>query len=923
MVNEEAQMANAEMRRANGKVPVRRSIRLLAALPALLFFLVLGSSEVWAETIRSIEIQSQLEKRHEDIRSIIRMKPGDEFSREKMEDAIYDLRKWGVFKTVEVLLKHEGDHVDMIFQLQDAYIIKDVEIHGNYPILEKKIQRAIFLAPGDIFEEEKIAEQITRLIEFYEKEGYQNTVVFIEQAKDEANRMVTLKIKIHKGRGFRIGEITIEGNTVFKDQRLKNKISRFFDFKINRVKNDLKDIEQLYRDNGFLRARARLKGTSFNVEKRTVDLTIEIREGKKIDLVFEGNQSQYTKRLKKIVSIADTGDTDEYELENSRRQLIAHYRSIGYEEVKVEVEKKELSKVHIQVTFKIDEGPRRIVKSIDFDGNEAFSDKTLRKQMLTQEEGIGTRSAFREEIFDQDLQTIKTFYEQNGFLEARVEEWRRNLIETKDKYKIDIDLVEGEPTIVEEVLFDGLTLFPPEEIRKFLLVKENTNYSKTRLEEDVKAVLLYFSFHGHPYATVKTELEPRGKNRVAIRYRIEEGPLVKVGEILLVGNVRTRRSTILNALKFKEGDVFNPQRILESQTSLRKLNTFESITIETLGLKGKEEVVHVVVRVGERKHKILDLGLTYDTDTSFQAKLTLSRLNILGLGKEVDLKVTGGIQFNRVELAYLDPRFFGSNWQFLTNAFGQFERRPFFQDVQVGGAAALLRDLTKRISLLARYEFTRTDFIESKTNFAALDPDNPGGTSDNTLGKFSFTTTYDGRDNFGDPRKGIFGAGIFSYGTAFQSDFSNFFKMGLRFGHWYSPFHRLTIANALRIDGIQTVSGGDTVPTQELIFYGGDDTIRGFKEDAVKPSGGKLGLLYNFELQMRLIKGFEAVGFFDTATLTDAFDEISLNSLRHSAGFGIRYITPVGPIRLDYGIILDREPGENFGRLHFTFGYFF
>src|SRR4030095_15962184 len=240
---------------------------------------------------------------------------GDEFSREKMEDAIYDLRKWGVFKNVEVILKHEGGQVDLIFQLDDAYIIKDVEILGNYPILEKRIQRAIFLSRGDIFEEERVPEQITRLIEFYEKEGYQNTVVFIEQAKDERSRMVTLRIRIHKGRGFRIGEVTIEGNTVFKDQRLKNKISSFFDFKLNRVKKDLKDMEGVYRDEGYLRARARLKGVVFNEKKRIVDLTIEIREGKKIDLIFEGNERIFSKKLKKIVSISDTGDTNEDESE--------------------------------------------------------------------------------------------------------------------------------------------------------------------------------------------------------------------------------------------------------------------------------------------------------------------------------------------------------------------------------------------------------------------------------------------------------------------------------------------------------------------------------------------------------------------------------------------------------------------------------
>jgi len=126
----------------------------------------------------------------------------------------------------------------------------------------------------------------------------------------------------------------------------------------------------------------------------------------------------------------------------------------------------------------------------------------------------------------------------------------------------------------------------------------------------------------------------------------------------------------------------------------------------------------------------------------------------------------------------------------------------------------------------------------------------------------------------------------------------------------------------LRMEGIIQISGIN-IPTQELLFYGGDDTIRGFREDALNPNGGKLGFIYNLEFQLRLFKGFEAVAFLDTASLTNSFSEISVATVRHSAGGGIRYVTPVGPIRLEYGIILDRQPGDNFGRLHFTFGYFF
>src|SRR5262249_51807710 len=152
------------------------------------------------------------------------------------------------------------------------------------------------------------------------------------------------------------------------------------------------------------------------------------------------------------------------------------------------------------------------------------------------------------------LQTIESFYQLNGFLEAKILDWKRDLIETQDKYKIQIDLNEGNQTLVDEVKFDGLELSPPEKIKKFLLVKEGKFYSAVRLEEDVRAVIVYYSTQGHPYGEVKTKLEPRGPKRVAKRYKIQEGPEVRVGRILYVGNVRTKRQTIASALHFKEGD---------------------------------------------------------------------------------------------------------------------------------------------------------------------------------------------------------------------------------------------------------------------------------------------------------------------------------------------------------------------------------
>jgi len=898
-----------------------------------------------AEIIHSIIIHNQIPSRVAQIREIVRMKEGDELSMAKVENAINDLRKWGIFKTVEVLLERRGSQVDVTFELEDAYQIRDVEIHGNYPLLESKVRRAIFFSTGDIYEREKLKEQIERLIEFYEKEGYRNTVVYIQESIDEAGRMVTLKINIHHGKSYRIRNVTITGNTIFMDSRIENQINRFFDYKPSRIKKDLEDIQKLYSKHNYPRVRVKLTKVEFNDEKKTVDLTIDIREGREVVIDFVGNDHQFSSRLRNLIDLSRNGDYDDFELENSKNQLIQHYRTLGYENVEVRFEKRDLAKekakkpesaaesspqgskipestprssqLPVLVTFFIKEGPRRVIKKIEFEGNDHVPSGKIRDVMQTKEESLSDRGVFLEEVFKQDLEKIDNFFAENGYLSGKVKEWKRYLIPTGDKYIVEINVDEGKKSLVQKLKFEGLSQFDEPKLKNQLKMKEGGTYSVGQLEADVRSLLGYFANNGHPYAEIKTDILETEPQKVNITFKVSEGPEVKIGEILLVGNIKTRPRTIFNALRFKTDAPFSAQKILESQTNLRKLGIFDALTLETLGLQGKENVVHIVVRVDEKKDNVVDFGISYDTDLKWQGRFTYSKLNLGGYGKELDLKGTAGFRVNRGEIAYIDPRFYASDWQMSANTFIQYDLDPFFQDLQIGGGIGFLRNLTKRLSMFTKYEMIRTDFVEQKTNFQALRP----GTRDNTTGKLQFAVTYDKRDNFGDPRRGYYVYGRNDFGQELYSG-SLFYKIQTRFGYWYSPFERVTLSNAVR--GLFDIPlNNKAIPTQELYFLGGDDTIRGFKYQDLNPAGGKVGLIDNLELEFRLFKGFQLVGFLDTASLTNNLAEISASSFRHSAGGGIRYATPVGPLRLEYGIILDRQPGENFGRLHFTFGYFF
>jgi len=227
-----------------------------------------------------------------------------------------------------------------------------------------------------------------------------------------------------------------------------------------------------------------------------------------------------------------------------------------------------------------------------------------------------------------------------------------------------------------------------------------------------------------------------------------------------------------------------------------------------------------------------------------------------------------------------------------------------------------------RTNFMARYELSRNFFVSG--NSAAADNES---LRNNLTSKVSLSFIRDDRNNFADPKKGfksMAGVDIFN---EVNGNHANFVEMHLGETYLYTFWDRLTLTNDLRFDEIFEINSS-IIPQNERLYLGGDTSIRGFAQDAIgpqnalgKPVGGKIRWIYNAELAVRLVGKFKVAAFYDMGSLTDHYSSMSMYNIRNSAGLGLRYITPVGPLRLDYGFKLDRRRGEGLGRLHFTFGY--
>lgn len=859
--------------------------------------------------------------REEIARDVVGLEIGEVLTREKLENAINNLRKWGVFVDVEVLVEHDEDGVGLTFEVVEGYLIKDVTIRGNYPLLEGKVRRTLFLIPGQIYDKDKLPEQLDRLDRLYEQEGYFDTTVLAIEDYDEEHREVTITIKIEKGKTYRLRDQEVTGNTALNPKRISTIIFTYSHYKPRQIKKDLAKIKGLYRDKGFVRARVRLEGETYDYDARKVDIQVAIRQGKRVFVSFEGNDHYFDKVLRKHITIYEDGDFDDFEIEASRAKLVRFYKERGYEEVKVEASREKVDTENYLVTFRIIEGPQRRVGEIDFVGNREVKSSKLKDTIQTKETGIGERGYYLPELFQEDLKQIESYYQREGWLNAKVRDWKRNFNLVGDRVLLTVNIDENARARVENLHIEGLPEKVKLEVWEKLACRPGEPYSPLRFDEDVQFVLLALSNHGYPYARIDKRANNVKENLWDLRMDADLGTHVTIGRILFVGNALTKEKTIRKNLRFKEGSEFSARNILQSQLNLRRLGAFDGVNIETLGLANKEPVVHTVVRLQERKTKIIDLEAGYNTDTGFSGKLVFNKLNMWGSGKNGNIKLQGGQEVSRFEINYIDPRVRGTSVQLLVGAFAGVNRRPFFEDFETGAFSTLFKDFGPYLSAYGRLDFEYVDFNESKTIIDQLEPRESA--DDHTRFETTLGVTYDRRDSYGDPRKGYYLNGAVTMTHQFIQLSGNYLTTKANLGHWYSPFSRVTIANALRVAKIFPFPGDTFITADERLYLGGDDTVRGFSQDSLLPTGGTFSLVHNIELQIRAFGNFQVVGFLDTGIVIPDMGDFNLFNLRHSAGPGVRYVTPVGPIRVDYGFILDRHPGDGVGRLHFTFGYFF
>jgi outer membrane protein insertion porin family len=640
------------------------------------------------------------------------------------------------------------------------------------------------------------------------------------------------------------------------------------------------------------------------------------------DVDFVGNKSSNRTELQEKIDIKLGSVYNPVDVQTAVQKLRDYYEDEGYFEVQITPSVEKFADGDVRIAFSIVEGRQIKIDRILFKGNAGLKDQLLKDNLATRERQFYIlRGKVQRQRLDEDVERIIALYNDYGYVQARVDATDVQVDRERALVTVTFTIVEGPQFRVAEVKAVGVTLLPEKEIMRQVRFKSGDLFSRSAIRDSAKNIENLYSTIGRASADVapRTDQVP-GQNLYNVAFDIIEGPEVYVERINITGNVRSQDKILRREIPLHEGDLYTLQKRERARQRLANLGYFEKVEVTTQPGSDKTRII-VNVDVTERPTGLFSLGGGYSSVDSFIGSIDLAQRNFLGRGWEASARLRAGANTMQGVISFTDPWFLDRPLSAGFDLFSTDRRYTEYRYNSLGAGLRLGHPFEEYWRWNLGYRASR-DKVTDLTVLATPALQEQAGTRVTSL--VSASVGRDDRDSVTTPTRG----GQINLSTEFAGlgGDSRYVKT-IVFATRYQPIWLGHILGGRVEGGYGFGWSKDPLPLFERFYLGGPNSVRSFKFRELAPKdengvliGGSTEVLGNVEYLVPVIFGIRLAGFFDIGQVYGFGNDFDLSTLRKAAGAGFRWQSPFGPIRVDYGINLDRKTGEDFGAFHFSVG---
>ncbi len=661
-------------------------------------------------------------------------------------------------------------------------------------------------------------------------------------------------------------------------------------------------------------------------------------------LGFAGNSTFSDKKLANESKLGVGQILSDEEIINARKNIEKLYLGYGYPDVGVTHRLQSTERPgYADLVFVIDEGQKSEVRSILFEGNNAFRDADLRKEMSTKEKGwfswFDKSGRIDSVALDEDLEKVEDFYRSKGYWRAKVGTPRR--VEGKgDKVNLIIPVNEGPKYTVNSVQFPNVQVFSREELMPAMSLIGNMPYSSSKVRDDIRMIRSYYGSKGYAEATVVPDVREAAGSKVNIFYRITAGKKFRVGRVNIQGNTKSQDRVIRREVPMRPGEYLNSVDLETTKRRLTNMNYYDDVRVTT-GSSSQSGYRDVNIFVSEKRTGSVNFGLGFSSVDNILGFVTFEQTNFDirnpfavsggGAGQRFSMSLRGGTERKDFRVSFVEPWFLGQRLALGTELF--YRDLLFLSDeydqTDIGGAISLRKEVSRGAYLKGEYRLQTIDVqADSDTSQAFLDED----------GKFlrssiSLNYVYDTRDSLKLPRMGHkIDLGVTLAGGVLGGDVDTYTFSASGTKHWNLAWDTILTARG-SFSTVDEIGGDEGVPIFERQFLGGARDLRGFEFRDLGPRdpiteealGGGTSFFASLELTFPITERVRGAAFYDMGFVNADSWDFSGSNMASDVGLGLRLDLPIGPLAVDYAIPIQTPDDESDkgGQFNFYLNYQF